>query len=136
MSLSPASHAQLTAAAQRAAAHSYSPYSRFAVGAALLLSDGSITAAANVENSSYGLSSCAERNALFRAIAEHGPARRILAAAVFHNGPQACPPCGACLQVLTEFAAPGCIILFSEGAHMRQHRLDELFPTPFNAGSL
>ena len=128
--------ASLATAAHAAAAHAYAPYSHFAVGAALLFDDGAVVTGANVENASYGLSSCAERNALFRAVAEAGPARRIVAAAVAHDGPAACPPCGACLQVLSEFAAPECTILFSEGEQMRQLSLDALLPTRFSHCSL
>lgn len=137
MSLDPASALKLTSAATEAAARAYAPYSRFAVGAALLFDDGALVTGANVENASYGLSCCAERNALFRAISEHGPARRISAVAVFHDGPEACSPCGACLQVMSEFAASdGCVIYYSQGQSFLRASLDQLMPVRFGPGSL
>jgi cytidine deaminase len=136
MPLEEAAAQALEAAARAAAQYAYAPYSRFAVGAALLFDDGGLVTGANVENASYGLSSCAERNALFRAVAEKGPGRRIIAVAVAHEGPAACPPCGACLQVLNEFAAPDCTVLFSEGPRMRHVTLHELMPVRFSHCSL
>jgi cytidine deaminase len=126
----------LTAAAAKAASRAYAPYSRFQVGAALLFDDGAIVTGANVENASYGLSCCAERNALFRAISESGPSRRIEAVAVYHDGAEACPPCGACLQVMSEFAGDGCVVYFSQGSEFRSALLDELLPVRFNKGQL
>jgi cytidine deaminase len=126
----------LTAAAAKAASRAYAPYSRFQVGAALLFDDGAIVTGANVENASYGLSCCAERNALFRAVSEHGPSRKIDAAAVFHDGPEACPPCGACLQVMSEFASDDCVVYFSHGSEFRSASLDELLPMRFNKDQL
>jgi len=126
----------LTATATGAAARAYAPYSRFQVGAALLFDDGAIVAGANVENASYGLSCCAERNALFRAISEQGPSRRIAAVAVFHDGAEACPPCGACLQVMSEFASESCVVFFSHGSEFRSALFDELLPVRFNKAQL
>ena len=73
---------RLREAALEVAGNAYAPYSKFYVGAALLLDDGSVVTGCNVENISYGLTSCAERNALFRAISERGPGRRVRAFAV------------------------------------------------------
>ncbi len=126
----------LTATATEAAARAYAPYSRFHVGAALLFDDGAIVSGANVENASYGLSCCAERNALFRAISEQGPSRRIAAVAVFHDGAEACPPCGACLQVMSEFAIESCVVFFSHGSEFRSALFDELLPVRFNKAQL
>ncbi len=126
----------LTAAAARAALRAYAPYSRFQVGAALLFDDGAIVTGANVENASYGLSCCAERNALFRAVSENGPLRRIAAVAVFHEGPEACPPCGACLQVMSEFAGEACTVYFSQGSEFQSASLDELMPIRFHKNQL
>jgi cytidine deaminase len=126
----------LTATATEAAARAYAPYSRFQVGAALLFDDGAIVSGANVENASYGLSCCAERNALFRAISEQGPSRRIAAVAVFHDGAEACPPCGACLQVMSEFAIESCVVFFSHGSEFRSALFDELLPVRFNKAQL
>ena len=132
MPLAPALLATLTQTAIDAASRAYAPYSRFQVGAALLFEDGTIVAGANVENASYGLSCCAERNAIFRAVSERGASHRIAAVAVFHDGPQPCPPCGACLQVISEFAAEPCVIYFSHADSFRSATLDELLPMRFN----
>jgi cytidine deaminase len=86
-----------------AAERSYSPYSGFRVGAALRLTNGETVAATNVENVSYGLTICAERAALVRAVAQFGPEIRIVAVAVVNLNGAASPPCGACRQVLAEF---------------------------------
>jgi cytidine deaminase len=99
VNLSPAEQA-LAQAARAARAHAYAPYSGYAVGAAVLTDDGRVFAGCNVENASYGLSVCAERVAVFRAIA--AGARRLVAAAVCT--PDGGTPCGACRQVLLEFA--------------------------------
>ena len=84
----------LLEAAQEAAKNSYSPYSRFRVGAALRLAGGEIVTGANVENVSYGLTICAERSALVRAVSEFGPEIRITAVAVANLNGTASPPCG------------------------------------------
>jgi len=90
------------ASAVRERAHA--PYSRFKVGAALLTDDGRIFSACNVENASYGLSVCAERNAIGQMVAEG--AKRLTAIAVVADTDTPTPPCGACRQVLAEFASP------------------------------
>src|SRR5689334_4088056 len=97
--ISSAQQAVLLAAAQRAAHHAYAPYSGFRVGAALLLESGEIVTAANVENTSYGLTLCAERAAVARAIAEHGPGIRLVAVAV-NLSRASSSPCGACRHML------------------------------------
>ena len=94
-------HATLIAAARQARAQSVSPYSKFAVGAALLTQDGDLITGANVESASYGLSCCAERVALFKALT--GGHRHFAALAVASPGGAA--PCGACRQLIAEFAA-------------------------------
>lgn len=102
-------------AANQAALNSYSPYSGFRVGAALLLSNGEIVTGTNVENTSYGLTICAERAALVRAVAEFGPEIRIVAAAVVNLNDAPSPPCGACRQVLAEFMGPDGVVSFPAG---------------------
>src|ERR1700734_523766 len=87
-------------AALDAAKQSYSPYSGFRVGCALWLSNGETVTGTNVENVSYGLTICAERSALVRAVAQFGPLIRIRAAAVVNLNDAPSPPCGACRQVL------------------------------------
>lgn len=81
----------------------YAPYSQFKVGAAMLTSKGKIFTGCNVENASYGLSNCAERTAIFAAIAQSGPGLDIRAIAVVNDQGVPCSPCGACRQVIYEF---------------------------------
>jgi cytidine deaminase len=117
-------------AAVTAARDAYAPYSRFAVGAAVLCADGSIFAASNVENASFGLSICAERNAIFRAVNQG--ARRIDALLVYTSTGSATPPCGACRQVLAEFGPDALVVCSSDtGASERSYRLAELLPDAF-----
>lgn len=87
--------------AKEAAKNSYSPFSRFAVGAAVITSSGKIYRGCNVENSSFGLTNCAERTAIFKAVSEGE--RGILAVAIYSPNTDSCYPCGACRQVLYEF---------------------------------
>lgn len=103
-------------AAKQAALNSYSPYSGFRVGSALLLSNGEIVIGTNVENTSYGLTICAERAALVRAVAQYGPEIRVAAAAVVNLNGAASPPCGACRQVLAEFMDPDGVVSFPAGS--------------------
>ena len=91
----------LVEAARKARAHAYSPYSRVRIGAAVLTSDGKIFSGANIENSSYGLSCCAERTAVFKAVSEG--AKKIVAIAVVGKSDDFTRPCGACRQVIVEF---------------------------------
>lgn len=98
--------ADLLAAARAAAGAAYAPYSGFAVGAALLFDDGAVIAACNVENASYGLSLCAETNAVARAMAE-GRRGGLVAVAVCGPEGAVVTPCGRCRQVLHELAALG-----------------------------
>jgi homotetrameric cytidine deaminase len=108
----PISADQFMAAAVDAAAHAYAPYSGFRVGAALLLASGHLVTGANVENVSFGLTLCAERAALVRAVAEFGPEIRIAAVAVANLNHAASPPCGACRQVLAEFCSHDALVSF------------------------
>src|SRR6478735_7104848 len=94
--LQPDQVAALIKAARSAAANAYAPYSGFRVGAALLLSDGRVVTGVNVENASFGLTLCAERSALVRAVSESGPAIRIRAIAVANLNAAFSSPCGAC----------------------------------------
>ena len=87
--------------AKDAAKNSYSPFSRFAVGAAVITTSGKIYKGCNVENSSFGLTNCAERTAIFKAVSEGE--REILAVAIYSPNSDSCYPCGACRQVLYEF---------------------------------
>jgi cytidine deaminase len=94
--------AELYAAAREAQASAYAPYSNFAVGAAVLLSDGAVYRGCNVENASFGLSICAERVAIFNAVSDGR--MDIVAVAVVTKAAKLCKPCGACRQVIAEFS--------------------------------
>lgn len=102
----------LEESAEQVASLAYAPYSKFRVGAALLLSDGSIYRGCNVENLSYGLTICAERSAVVNAISSKGPGIRIVAIAITNLNEAASPPCGACRQVLSEFVTEGAWVSF------------------------
>ena len=91
--------------AQNAAARSYSPYSNFSVGAAVIGEEGEIFAGCNVENASYSLTQCAERNAISAAIAGGLAAGSLVSLVIYTSGEQVCPPCGACRQVMHEMMA-------------------------------
>lgn len=120
--------------AMRALRNSYSPYSRFRVGAALLTSDGKIFCGTNVENASYGLSICAERVAVFKAVSEgHTSFVRI---AVVSEARNPVFPCGACRQVLHEFSPGIELVLLGKDGSPLVVRLDELLPHAFGPGDL
>jgi len=133
---------ELIAAARRAAAHSYSPYSNFAVGAALLFADGSIVTGTNIENASYGLALCAETVAVSKAMAG-GTRGGLEAVAVIgpddKGGGDPITPCGRCRQVLNELAQLGGTdprILCVGADRMREVRLSALLPDAFGPASL
>jgi cytidine deaminase len=118
----------LVAAAHAARGASYSPYSRFAVGAALLCADGTVVSGCNVENASYGLTICAERNAVFTAVAN---GRRNFSAIAIAGPPEALTsPCGACRQVLAEFS-PEMRVLYTAPDGVVTTTLDALLPARF-----
>lgn len=118
--------------AQAAAANSYSPYSHFRVGAALLLSDGSIVTGCNVENCSYRLTSCAEQAAIARAVSERGPDIRLRAVAVANLNGAASMPCGACRQTLSEFGDDEVLVLYpGENGAQESTTLGALLPHAF-----
>ena len=117
--------------AREAALHSYSPYSGFRVGAALKLTTGEIVTGTNVENVSYGLTICAERSALVRAVAQFGAQISIEAVAVVNLNDAASPPCGACRQVLAEFSRPETLVAFPAADGMRTMRFADLLPLGF-----
>jgi cytidine deaminase len=121
--------AELSRRALAARASAHAPYSRFRVGAALLCEDGSLVLAANLENASLGLSVCAERNAVARAVFEGRRRWRKLAVAT--DAEDFVPPCGACRQVLREFAADLEILLVNREGRFRSVTLGELLPHPF-----
>jgi len=124
---------KLFALARSVRLHAYAPYSKFRVGAAVFTVDGSLFGGCNVENSSYGVSSCAERNALCAAVSALG-AQRIAAVAIVTQTERPCPPCGSCRQMLAEFASAG-LPVRSRTLKGRQasYRLEELLPSAFSA---
>jgi cytidine deaminase len=120
----------LITAARAAREHSYSPYSHFRVGAAVLLEDGSISAGTNVENRTYGLTLCAERVALAAAVARGAGRARAIAVITDTSPPGT--PCGLCLQTMVEFADPELpILLVNLDGEQIEHRLRDLLPHPF-----
>lgn len=117
--------------ARLAAGNSFSPYSNFKVGAALRLTNGEVVTGTNVENISYGLTICAERSALVRAVSQFGPQIRIEAIAVANLNDAASPPCGACRQMLAEFTSPDVPVIFPTKEEVRTMQFSELFPLAF-----
>lgn len=126
----------LVAAARQARAHAFAPYSHFAVGAALRLRDGRLVTGCNVENATYGLTMCAERVALFKAISDGSRPGEIAAVAVAGASATPTPPCGACRQVLWEFCGDVPVLCVAEGGAVARFSLGGLLPTPFDAAQL
>jgi cytidine deaminase len=120
----------LVDAAVAARAQAHAPYSRFAVGAAVEAEDGRVFTGCNVENASYGLTICAERVAVFKAISEG--ARRFRRIAIAGGTEAPTPPCGACRQVLWECAGDIDVILVGTTGESDRHRLAALLPLPFD----
>ncbi len=128
----------LIRAARAVREHAYAPYSRYRVGAAVLADNGKIYAGANVENASYGLSICAERNAVSAAVLDG--ARRVLACAVVTQSDPPAAPCGMCRQTLAEFAPADPeavrVALVGTGGARRDATLAELLPLSFRPEDL
>jgi cytidine deaminase len=120
---------RLAAAAVAARDHAVAPYSKFHVGAALLADDGRVFTGVNVESASYGLTICAERTAVFKALSEG--ARRFTAIAVATDEERPTPPCGACRQVLWDQARDLWVILHSVRGASEEMLLSALLPRPF-----
>jgi len=118
---------------------SYSPYSRFNVGAAILTKSGEIFTGCNIESASFSPTNCAERTAVFKAVSEGA---KDFAAIAIVGGPeggeaQYCYPCGVCRQVLKEFASDGLTVIIAKtSADFRIHTLGELFPHGFGPENL
>jgi cytidine deaminase len=128
--VSSAMHKKLVAAATRVMKNAHAPYSKFRVGSAILLSNGKIFSGCNVENASYGMTNCAERTAIFSAVAQLGPKIEIRAVAVTNDQGVACSPCGACRQVIYEFG-PDATIFFQGANGPKQAHITELLPEGF-----
>jgi len=129
-----AARAALISRAMEARRFSRSPYSGFAVGAALEAADGQIFTGCNIENASYGLTMCAERVALFKALSEGVSEFR--AVAIVTAAATLTPPCGPCRQLLWEFAGNLEVILASVAGGQELHQLKDLFPFAFDARCL
>lgn len=112
---------------------SYTPYSNFKVGAALLCSDEKIFTGCNIENSSYGPSVCAERTAIFKAVSEGQKDFEAIAIVGGKDGKveDYCPPCGVCRQVMSEFCNPDFKIILYNGKKMKTYKLKDLLPLSF-----
>lgn len=121
---------KLEQAAARVMKNAHAPYSKFRVGAAILLTNGKIFSGCNVENASYGLTNCAERTAIFTAVAQLGPKVEIRAVAVTNCHGIACSPCGACRQVIYEFG-PDATVFFQGADGPKQAHITELLPEGF-----
>jgi cytidine deaminase len=121
---------RLLLSARKAMKNAYAPYSKFRVGAAILTSTGDIFAGCNVENASYGMTNCAERTAIFAAVAQLGPKIEIHAVAVTNDHGVPCAPCGACRQVIYEFG-PDATIFFQGAKGLKKAHITDLLPEGF-----
>ena len=125
---------ELMKAAATVSRRAYAPYSNFHVGAAILTDGGELYTGCNVENASYGLSACAERNAVAAMVAAGGGDREIKLVAVSSPEAEPCFPCGACRQVLREFGCKEVVV--KEGGGLRRYPFDEILPYAFGPESL
>ena len=121
---------RLIEAARGAAKQAYAPYSKFKVGAALLTTRGDMVPGCNVENASYGMTNCAERTAIFSAIAQFGQEIEIRAIAVVNADNAPCSPCGACRQVIYEFGPEATVFFLSAGG-WKELPITDLLPYGF-----
>jgi cytidine deaminase len=124
------SYAALIAAARAAREHAHAPFSNFRVGAALRAKSGRVFTGCNVENATYGLTLCAERVAVFKAISEGE--RGFVAVAVVADTDSLTPPCGACRQILWEFCGDAEVVLANLNGKIERYRMSVLFPKPFD----
>ena len=121
---------RLLSSAHKVMKNAYAPFSNFRVGAAILTSKGQVFVGCNVENSSYGMTNCAERTAIFSAIAKDGPELEISAVAVVNDHGVPCSPCGACRQVIYEFG-PHAVIFYQGKKGPKQSLITDLLPEGF-----
>jgi cytidine deaminase len=121
---------RLLRAATKAMKNAYAPFSEFRVGAAILTSKGDVFVGCNVENASYGMTNCAERTAIFSAVAAKGPKLEVVAVAVTNAQGVACSPCGACRQVIYEFG-PDAVIFYEGNEGSKRSHITELLPEGF-----
>ncbi|MFI5336944.1 MAG: cytidine deaminase [Opitutales bacterium] len=132
----PAQFRKLTAAARTAAGRAYAPYSRFRVGAAILTSTGKIYSGCNVENASYGLTNCAERTAIFNAVAAGEKNLKLRCVVVYTPTKSATAPCGACRQVIYEFGPAARVISCCDSREFLDVSIDALLPGAFGPHDL
>ncbi|MBE0448441.1 MAG: cytidine deaminase [Actinobacteria bacterium] len=125
---------KLVQIASEARQGAYAPYSGFRVGSALLCEDGRVFSGANVENAVYGLSICAERVAITKAVSEGY--RRFEALAIIAGGPAPCPPCGACRQFLAEFGPETTVIMVNIEGQVKRAKIKDLLPDAFTSDQL
>src|SRR5208282_1328751 len=130
MKMSPATGARLLREARKAMKNAYAPFSNFRVGAAILTSRGRTFTGCNVETSTYRRTSCAERTAIFSAVAKDGPKLEIQAVAVTNDHGAPCSPCGACRQVIYEFG-PRAVIFYAGDEGLKQSLITDLLPEGF-----
>lgn len=124
----------LISAARYARENAHAPYSKFHVGAAVRTHSEKIYSGCNVENATYGLTVCAERIAIFKAISEGE--RSFDAVAVVADTIRLTPPCGACRQIIWEFCGNAEIVLANLDGTLKEYRMSDLFPAPFDQSSL
>ncbi|HLJ23953.1 MAG TPA: cytidine deaminase [Candidatus Acidoferrales bacterium] len=134
MTVSDAGRDALIAAARAAREHAYAPFSNFRVGAAVRAQSGRIFSGCNVENATYGLTLCAERVAIFKAVSEGE--RGFDAVAVVANTDTLTPPCGSCRQILWEFCGDAEVFLANLNGKVDRYRMLELLPKPFDSSFL
>lgn len=124
----------LMSAAREAAEKAYAPYSRFRVGAAILTEGGAVHAGCNVENASYGMSICAERNAATTMVSAGPDDLKIRSVAIFSPNASPCFPCGACRQFLREFGCEEVVVEDASG--LRRYPFEEILPNSFGPEDL
>ena len=127
------SHDELLDAARKARWFAHAPYSHFQVGAALLTPTGDVITGCNIENATYGLTLCAERVAVFKAVSEGQ--RHFRAVAIVADTEAPTPPCGACRQILWEFCGDVEVVLGNLERMTARYQLSELLPVPFDGRS-
>lgn len=122
---------RLIEAARSMLDRAYAPYSKFHVGAAILTEAGHVYTGCNVENASYGVTNCAERTAIFSAVAAEGPGMKLRAVAVLNSKTMACSPCGACRQVIYEFG-PKALVIYQGNDVLNEATAEQLLPAGFH----
>ena len=127
---------QLIAVARAAREHAHAPFSKFRVGAALRAKSGRIFSGCNIENASYGLTLCAERVAIFKALSEGEHPHEFEAIAILTDSDALTPPCGACRQIIWEFCGDVPVILANLQGKIERERSLNLLPRPFDSSHL